>query len=91
MSVKASVSISEQQDAYARDLVEQGRFSSMSAVVQQGLDLLRKQDEADLLEAAALKVLLEERINGTFVSLGEFVNQTEDMLTQKRRELGLGG
>lgn len=91
MSVKASVSISEQQDAYARDLVEQGRFSSMSAVVQQGLDLLRKQDEADLLEAAALKVLLEERQNGTFVSSSEFANQTEDMLAQKRRELGLDG
>ena len=91
MSVKASVSISEQQDAYARDLVEQGRFSSMSAVVQQGLDLLRKQDEADLLEAAALKVLLEERQNGTFVSSGEFANQTDDMLAQKRRELGLDG
>lgn len=91
MSVKASVSISEQQDAYARDLVEQGRFSSMSAVVQQGLDLLRKQDEADLLEAAALKVLLEERMTGTFVSSGEFANQTEEMLAQKRRELGLDG
>jgi len=91
MSVKASVSISEQQDAYARDLVEQGRFSSMSAVVQQGLDLLRKQDEADLLEAAALKVLLEERMAGTFVSSGEFANQTDDMLAQKRRELGLDG
>lgn len=91
MSVKASVSISEQQDAYARDLVEQGRFSSMSAVVQQGLDLLRKQDEADLLETAALKVLLEERMSGTFVPINEFVNQTEEMLAQKRRELGLDG
>lgn len=91
MSVKASVSISEQQDAYARDLVEQGRFSSISAVVQQGLDLLRKQDEADLLEAAALKVLLEERQNGTFVSSSEFANQTKDMLAQKKRELGLDG
>lgn len=89
MSVKASVSISEQQDAYVRDLVNQGRFSSMSAVVQQGLDMLRKKDEADLLEAAALKVLLEERMGGSFVSGAEFGAQVDDMLAQKRRGLGL--
>ena len=89
MSVKASVSISEQQDAYVRDLVEQGRFSSVSAVAQQGLDLLRRQDEAELLEVAALKVLLKERLAGTFFSAQDFVNQTEETLIGKRRELGL--
>lgn len=48
MSLQASVSISEQQDAYAQDLVEQGCFFGMSLiVVQQNLELLRKQDEAD--------------------------------------------
>lgn len=91
MSVKASVSISAQQDAYVRDLVEQGRFSSVSAVVQQGLDLLRKRDEAELLEVAALKVLLTERLAGTFVSAQDFDNQTEEMLVRKRRELRLDG
>lgn len=91
MSVKASVSISEQQDAYVRDLVEQGRFSSVSAVVQQGLDLLRKKDEADLLEAAALKALLDERRNGPKVASHAFKRQTDEMLAQKRRDLGLDG
>ena len=91
MSVKASVSISAQQDAYVRDLVEQGRFSSVSAVVQRRLDLLRKQDEAELLEVATLKVLLKERLAGTFVSAQDFGNQTEKMLIGKRRELGLDG
>lgn len=91
MSVKASVSISEQQDAYVRDLVNQGRFSSMSAVVQQGLDMLRKKDEADLLEAAALKMLLEERMGGSFVSGTEFGAQVDGMLAKKRRDLGLEG
>jgi len=91
MSVKASVSISEQQDAYARDLVEQGRFSSVSAVVQQGLDLLRKQEETELLEAAALRVLLEERAGGRFVSANAFADRTDKMLEQKRQELALDG
>ena len=90
MSIKASVSISEQQDAFARDLVEQGRFASVSAVVQQGLDLLRRQDEAELLEAAALKVLLDDRMNGTFATGKEFTAAVDDMLARKRRTLGLG-
>ncbi len=89
MSVKASVSISEQQDAYVRDLVVQGRFSSVSAVIQQGLDLLRKRDEAELLEAAALKVLLDERMKGPFVSSDNFSRQTADLLVRKRQALGL--
>ncbi len=91
MSVKASVSISEQQDAYVRDLVDQGRFSSVSAVVQQGLDLLRKQDEAELLEAAALKILLEERMGGPFVSPQIFNRNTAVLLAEKRQDLGLDG
>jgi len=36
MSVKASVSITEQQDDFARHLVAEGQYSSVSAVVQRG-------------------------------------------------------
>ncbi len=91
MSVKASVSISEQQDAYVRGLVNQGRFSSVSAVVQQGLDLLRSQEEAALLEAAALKILLEERMEGPFIPSEQFRSRTDEMLAQKKRDHGLEG
>ncbi|WP_313608756.1 type II toxin-antitoxin system ParD family antitoxin, partial [Rhizobium sp.] len=45
MSVKASVSISDQQDSFARRLVEEGRYASLSAVVQRGLELLRQETE----------------------------------------------
>ena len=90
MSVKASVSISDQQDAYVRDLVNQGRFSSVSAVVQQGLDLLRKQEETALIEAAALKILLEERQAGQFLSSLDFAQRTDHMIAGKRQDLGLG-
>ncbi|TRD15662.1 ribbon-helix-helix domain-containing protein [Palleronia caenipelagi] len=41
MSVKASVSLSEQQDSFARALVADGKYASVSAVVQRGLELLR--------------------------------------------------
>ncbi len=80
MSVNASVSVSAQQDAYAHDLVDQGRFPSFSAVVRQGLDPLRKRDEGKQLEMAALRVLLEERLAGPFVSARDFGDWTGEML-----------
>jgi antitoxin ParD1/3/4 len=89
MSVKASVSISNQQDRYARSLVEQGRFSSMSAVVQQGLDLLQQKTEADQLETEALKALLQERQVGPFESSAQFSERIDSMIARKRSEHGL--
>jgi antitoxin ParD1/3/4 len=80
MSVKASVSISEQQERYVRGLVEDGRYSSVSAVVQQGLDLLQKKTDAEEAEVEALKLLLSERQAGSRIG---------DMLNAKRRKHGL--
>ncbi|MCY3846434.1 MAG: type II toxin-antitoxin system ParD family antitoxin, partial [Acidobacteria bacterium] len=39
MTIKSSVSLSDEQHAFARALVETGRYASVSAVLQQGLDL----------------------------------------------------
>lgn len=89
MSVKASVSISKSQDAYARTLVEEGRYASLSAVVQRGLELVRAETEARDLETAALRALLEERAKGPFVPLEESRDETKAMLVRKRSELGL--
>lgn len=89
MSVKASVSISEQQDRFARALVEQGRYSSVSAVVQQGIELLQKQTEADQLELAALRSQLQVRQEGLFESASKFSDRIDDMIARKRREHGL--
>lgn len=68
MTVKSSISLSDDQHAFAKALVDDGRFSSVSAVVQQGLDLLRQQDEDIRLERAALRQLLLQRSEGYFVS-----------------------
>ncbi|MEL6887585.1 MAG: type II toxin-antitoxin system ParD family antitoxin, partial [Pseudomonadota bacterium] len=45
MSVKASVSITDKQDAFARQLVADGQYASVSAVVQRGLELVRSFSE----------------------------------------------
>lgn len=89
MSVKSSISLSESQDAYARSLVESGRFSSLSAVVQQGLELLRERSEAEALELQALRALLQSRSEGPFVSAEEMSGRVNRMLERKRRALGL--
>jgi len=89
MSVKASVSISEQQDAFVRRLVEQGRYSSASAVVQQGLELLREKTEIRDAQRALLKALLEERMKGDFGPVDDGRLRTEVMMAEKRRGRGL--
>ncbi|MGC3940883.1 ribbon-helix-helix domain-containing protein [Roseobacter sp. EG26] len=89
MSVKASISLTETQDAFARDLVGQGRYPSLSAVLQQGLELLREQTEAKELETEALRALIQERRDGPFVDMGESRAKTRAMLARKKSRHGL--
>lgn len=71
MTIKSSISLRDDQHAFARALVESGRFPSVSAVVQQGLDLLRQQDADAQADRAALRTLLAERVAGSFISGGD--------------------
>ncbi|TQN62791.1 type II toxin-antitoxin system ParD family antitoxin [Agrobacterium tumefaciens] len=89
MSVKASVSISDQQDSFARRLVEEGRYASLSAVVQRGLELLRQETELKDAELAALRDLLVERGQGDFVSVEGGKERTAAMITARKASHGL--
>jgi len=87
MTVKTSISLTDAQEAYARKLVAEGRYASLSAVLQQGLEMLRAETEAKDAETAALKALLEERAKGPFISMEEGRRQTQEMLARKRAQL----
>ena len=89
MSVKALVSISDQQDVFARKLVEEGRFSSLSAVVQHGLELVREEAELRAAELAALKALTSERQAGDFLTLEESRRRTQELISSKKASHGL--
>jgi antitoxin ParD1/3/4 len=89
MSVKASVSLTEQQDSFARSLVAEGHYSSLSAVVQRGLELVRSESEREEVELQALRAFFEERKHGKFVSTAEGRKRTEDMIAAKRRAQGV--
>jgi antitoxin ParD1/3/4 len=85
MSVKASVSLTDQQDSFARNLVADGQYSSLSAVVQRGLELVRSESERERVELGALRAFFEERAAGPFIPAAEGRRRTEDMIAAKRR------
>lgn len=85
MSVKSSISLTEQQDAFARSLVESGRYSSLSSVLQQGLELLRQRTEAEAIETEALRELIDRRLKGPMISAKEMERHIEELIGRKRR------
>lgn len=89
MTVKISVSISDQQAEYARRQVAEGRASSTSAVIQQALEAKRREDEAYEAEKAAFEAEMIRRIEGPHISQDEFDRQVDEMLKKERIRLGL--
>ena len=88
VTVKSSISLTDEQHAFARTLVEAGRHSSLSAVLQQGIDLLRQRMHAEEAETAALRDLLSRRSSGRFVSAQEMDKRPDAMIAEKRRAHG---
>ena len=89
MTAKTSVSLTDEQYAFVRTLVEAGRYSSVSAVLQQGIDLLRGRMDAEELEREALREVLARRRSGGFVSGAQMDGRIADMIAAKRRAHGL--
>jgi antitoxin ParD1/3/4 len=89
MTVKSSISLTDEQDAFVRQLVEKGRFPSVSAALQQGLELLRLRFESDELELEALRTLLVERRSGKFVSNDDMIDAISSAATRKRAKHGI--
>jgi antitoxin ParD1/3/4 len=84
MTAKTSVSLTDDQEAYARSLVESGQYPSLSAVLQRGLDMLRRESEMRDAELEALRSLIDRRRAGVFVDLDAGEAETRAMLTRKR-------
>lgn len=89
MSVKSSISLTDSQDAFVRSLVEEGRYPSVSAVLQQGLELLRLKTEGEEIEVEALRKLLGTRREGAFVSGAAMKGRIAAIADKKRRAHGV--
>ena len=85
MTVKSSISLTDEQHAFARALVEAGRYASVSAVLQQGVDLLRQQVEAQESENAALRALFSRRRESEFVTGKEIDARLATLIANKHR------
>ncbi len=85
MTIKSSISLSDEQFQFAKRLVEAGRFSSVSAVLQQGVELLRQQLDDNLLEREALAEVLKQRRAGSFISASALDERLEQMIARKRK------
>ena len=84
MTVKSSISLTDEQHSFAKEQVEAGRYSSVSAVLQQGIDLLRQRMQDEDLQRAALKALLDQRAAGAFVTGAQMDKSTARMISEKR-------
>ena len=93
MPVKVSISLTGSQHAFARSLVEQGRYPSVSAALQQGLELLRLQTEsaaqAEAAGIAALRALVSARKEGAFICGAAMKDRISAMAAKARREQGV--
>lgn len=86
MTVKTSISLTDSQEAFARELIARGQYPSLSAVLQQGLEMLRAQTEAHDAEVAALRALLAERAKGPFISMEESDAEIDALIERKRAQ-----
>jgi antitoxin ParD1/3/4 len=85
MTVKSSISLTDEQHSFAKELVEAGRYSSVIAVLQQGIDLLRQRMQDDDLHRTALKALLDQPSARAFVSGSQMDESIAQMVAKKRR------
>lgn len=86
MTVKTSISLTDDQQSYARSLVESGQFSSLSAVLQRGLEMLRRDSEMRDAELQALRSLIDQRRRGPFVDIDVGEAETRAMIARKRNK-----
>ena len=89
MTVKLSISLTDQQAEYARKQVEEGRFSSTSAVIQQALEAKRREDEEYEAWKAGFAEMMTRRAEGPHIPIEEFDKRVQEMLLRKRKQYGL--
>ena len=89
MTVKFSIFLTGEQHAFAKELVDTGRYPSVSAVVHKGIEQLRHRLEVEDLERKALYEVLSRRRSGDFVGAEEMDGRLRRMLAEKRRTHGV--
>ena len=71
MTVKPTVSLTDQAHAFAQGLVAKGKFASLSAVVQHGLRLVEREEAESAARLEAIRADLERRAAQPSIELAE--------------------
>lgn len=92
MTVKPTVSLTDHGYAFAKSLVERGKFASVSAVMQYGLHLVEREEEAHHAHIETIRADLDRRAREPSLPASEFDAGVDAMLSEKRDAwLGRGG
>ena len=75
MTVKPTISLTDQAHEFARSLVDQGKFASLSAVVQHGLQLIKREEEEHHVRIDAIRADLDRRAETPSMSTKEMDEQ----------------
>ncbi len=89
LTVKSSISLTDEHHAFVKALVDSGRYSSVSAIIQQSIEQLRQRLEVEDLERRALYEVLARRRSVEFVGAEEMDERLTRMLADKRRAHGV--
>ncbi|MEM9440560.1 MAG: type II toxin-antitoxin system ParD family antitoxin [Pseudomonadota bacterium] len=84
MTVKPTISLTDQAHDFARSLVEKGQFASLSAVVQHGLQLIQREEAKHQALLSAIRADLDRRAEAKSMSTEEM----DEELTAWRTERG---
>lgn len=69
MTIKTSIFLTDDQEAYARSLIDAGQYPGLGAVIQRGLEMLRHENDPREAEIAALRSLIGQRREGPFIDI----------------------
>ena len=89
MTFKTSISMTDDQAAFARGMVESGHFPSLSALVQHAVQSYRDEVERKEADLEMMREFFRRRIEGPFVPIEEMDGMVERSIARMRAELGL--
>ena len=78
MTVKPTVSLTDQAYEFAKALVARGKFASLSAVVQHGVQLVEREEDTHRARLEAIRADLTQRAAQPSISTDEMETRLAD-------------
>ena len=84
MTVKPTISLTDQAHEFAKSLVESGKFASLSAVMQHGLQLVEREEAEHQARLDAIRADLGRRAETASISTEDMDRQLADWRRDRR-------